>query len=134
MASDHADSTRRRMAIVLLIDADVDAAAMYKFGLESAGFQVVERHEARDLSAELDVHPDVGVTQWEYLGVAPSDFVSRLKSIDETHHVPIIVLTNDVEVERHSREAEAAGARLWLVKVDTPPSLLASRVAEVLAT
>lgn len=77
--------------------------------------------------AALDPSLSAIVMEWEGLGLTGPQILDRIR-LDATG-VPVVVLTNlDGDVEQLSDEAHKAGARLWLVKANTTPTVLAQTV------
>lgn len=115
------------MKRVLLVDPDIEMATMYRFGLEQAGLAVDTAPDAKSMFAALDPSLSAIVMEWEGLGLTGPQILDRIR-LDATG-VPVVVLTNlDGDVEQLSDEGHKAGARLWLVKANTTPTVLAQTV------
>ncbi len=112
---------------MLLVDSDSEMATMYRFGLEQAGLEVDTAPDARTMFTALDPSVCAIVMEWEGLGLTGPQILDRIR-LDATE-VPVVVLSNlDGDVEALSDEAHRAGARLWLVKANTTPAVLAQTV------
>jgi CheY-like chemotaxis protein len=110
---------------LLLVDDDVDVAAMYEVQLVAHGFQVIQAHsglEAIDRAgAELPdlIYLDLGLPEMHGFEV-----LQQLRSGASTGSIPIVILTNYSEPELIERSREL-GAHDYLIKAHTPPALLA---------
>lgn len=119
---------------VVLADSDRDASDMYRLGLEDAGYEVSTVPSARALFSFLDGKAEVVVTEYEGLGMPGLEILRRLRERRREQGTRVLVLTNlDGDVEDLAKNAVKGGAKTWLVKAATTPSMLAREVAEALA-
>jgi len=111
-------------SIVLFVDDDSDTLDMYAAYFEMSGLWVAKSTTPADaLSRVAELRPDLVVTDMGFAGrQAGIDFVSRLKTDDDTRGIPIIVLTG-----RGLEQVPAvtrSQADLCLVKPVLPDALL----------
>jgi two-component system phosphate regulon response regulator PhoB len=125
-----------RSPFVVLVDDDDAIADMYRIGLELAGFRVRVLSDPEALFLAIaDEMPDILVLDWQLPGMSGAEALERLRSDDRAAWLPVFMLSNfpsdrNGEVDR----VFAAGALAWLRKSVTPPSLLAERLTEALAS
>jgi CheY-like chemotaxis protein len=115
-------------ARLLLIDDDDALAEMYALQLTASGFLVTTaRSGVEALALVNDVLPDLIYLDLGLPGMTGLEVLERLRGAPHTAAVPIVILTNFSEPEMMERGKEL-GAQDYLVKVDTPPALLAAAV------
>jgi CheY-like chemotaxis protein len=115
-------------ARLLLIDDDDALAEMYALQLTASGFLVTTaRSGIEALALVNDVLPDLIYLDLGLPGMTGLEVLERLRGAPHTAAVPIVILTNFSEPEMMERGKEL-GAQDYLVKVDTPPALLAAAV------
>jgi CheY-like chemotaxis protein len=115
-------------ARLLLIDDDDALADMYALQLTASGFLVTTaRSGVEALALVNDVLPDLIYLDLGLPGMTGLEVLERLRGAPHTAAVPIVILTNFSEPEMMERGKEL-GAQDYLVKVDTPPALLAAAV------
>jgi DNA-binding response OmpR family regulator len=113
-------------ARLLLVDDDDALAEMYALQLTASGFHVTTaRSGAEALALADDVLPDLICLDLGLPGMTGLEVLERLRRAPTMADVPIVILTNFSEPEMMKRGREL-GAQDYLVKVDTPPSLLAA--------
>ena len=115
---------------ILLVEDDADMAAMYRWRLEQAGFDVTvvrDGVEAMTVAQTL-VHDlivmDIGLPRQSGLEV-----IRLLRNEATTQQVPIVVLSNYSEPEM-IRLAHDFGVLAYLVKADVTPTQLARRIKD----
>jgi len=119
--------TRSRLqGTLLLVDDDDALAEMYALQLTASGFDVTTASSGVEaLALANDVLPDLICLDLGLPGMTGLEVLERLRSAPNTAAVPIVILTNFSEPEMMER-GKALGAQDYLVKVDTPPALLAA--------
>ena len=118
---------------VLLVDDDPAMSDMYGLGLERFGFRVAVLKDPTRLNETVEADPpDVVVLDWDMPGVTGDEALERLREIDAGRHLPVFMLSNFPGGRSHGAidRAFAAGALAWLEKVNTTPSLLATKLTE----
>lgn len=112
----------RRRPTVLLVQSDQDNREMYAEYLRLKGFDPISAstvEEALALAADAHVIVTGIALPGDQDGVA---LISRLRTNQETQHVPIVALTTFVG---NAERAAAAGCDRWLLKPCLPDELLA---------
>lgn len=113
-------------ARLLLVDDDDALAEMYALQLTASGYQVTTaRSGAEALALVLHTTPDLIYLDLGLPGMPGLEVLERLRSAPDTAEVPVVILTNFSEPEMMQRGREL-GAQEYLVKVNTPPALLAA--------
>jgi DNA-binding response OmpR family regulator len=113
-------------ARLLLVDDDDALAEMYALQLTASGFHVTTaRSGAEALALVVDTTPDLIYLDLGLPGMPGLEVLERLRRAPNTAEVPVVILTNFSEPEMMQRGREL-GAQDYLVKVDTPPALLAA--------
>jgi DNA-binding response OmpR family regulator len=113
-------------ARLLLVDDDDALAEMYALQLTASGYHVsTARSGAEALALVVDITPDLIYLDLGLPGMPGLEVLERLRSAPNTAAVPVVILTNFSEPEMMQRGREL-GAQDYLVKVDTPPALLAA--------
>jgi two-component system, OmpR family, phosphate regulon response regulator PhoB len=113
-------------ARLLLVDDDDALADMYALQLTASGFHVTTaRSGAEALALANDVLPDLIYLDLGLPGMTGLEVLERLRRAPNTAEVPVVILTNFSEPEMMKRGREL-GAQDYLVKVNTPPALLAA--------
>jgi CheY-like chemotaxis protein len=116
----------RLRARLLLVDDDDALAEMYALQLTASGFHVTTaRSGVEALELVNDALPDLIYLDLGLPGMTGLEVLERLRGTPNTAAVPIVILTNFSEPEMMERGKEL-GAQEYLVKVDTPPALLAA--------
>src|SRR6266550_2939403 len=129
-------SSNGQAPFAMLVDDDGAIAEMYRFGLEHAGFRVRVLGDAAALFRALDDEvQDILVLGWQLPGMNGAEALELLRRHDRGAWLPVFMLSNFLgdqngEVDR----VFAAGALAWLSKAVTPPSVLAERLTEALAS
>ncbi len=127
---------RWRKRTVLLVEDDFTIRQMYVLGLESAGYQVTAVADAPGALASLAKRrPDVVILDWYLSGMGGGELFELVRGNTVTSTVPVMFLSNYRRSETKIAGAVMGGNAVpWLVKVETPPAELSSRIAELLAS
>lgn len=110
---------------LLLVDDDLDVAAMYEMQLAAQGFHVIRATSGAEAiiraGADLPdlIYLDLGLPEMHGL-----DVLEQLRAGPTTAGIPVVILTNYSEPELVARGREL-GAHDYLIKAHTPPALLA---------
>jgi CheY-like chemotaxis protein len=113
-------------ARLLLVDDDDALAEMYALQLTASGYHVTTaRSGAEALALVVEITPDLIYLDLGLPGMPGLEVLARLRGAPNTAAVPVVILTNFSEPEMMQRGREL-GAQEYLVKVDTPPALLAA--------
>jgi DNA-binding response OmpR family regulator len=117
-------------AIILLIDPDQSMAELYSDWLHRKGLvpvAVTSGEQALPIAATADLI----ITERRLPGwLSGLDLVARLRSSEQTRHIPIILLSRDNSVADRST-SRMAGCNLYLPK-PCPPEYLLGRVRRLL--
>ena len=104
----HSVFSMRRL-IVLLVEDDDDARALYGYMLASAGYKVKGASNGLEALAEIQINcPDVVVTDIAMPVLSGLDLIVSVRSNDEFAHLPVVAITSFGEKLRE--QARAAGA------------------------
>lgn len=117
---------RTATARLLLVDDDAALAEMYALQLTASGFDVTTAHSgAEALRIVNDSLPDLIYLDLGLPGMGGLEVLERLRRAPGSAAVPVVILTNYSEPEMVER-GKRLGAQDYLIKVDTPPALLAA--------
>ncbi|MGH8583145.1 MAG: response regulator [Gammaproteobacteria bacterium] len=111
---------------ILIIDDSSPVRMVVRITLKGAGYEVIEACDGMDALVKLDgqkIHliiSDVNMPNMD--GVA---FVQAVKQLASYRFTPIIMLTTDSQ-EEQKQNAQAAGAKAWVVKPFKPEQLLSA--------
>jgi CheY-like chemotaxis protein len=113
-------------ARLLLVDDDAALAEMYALQLTASGFDVTTVHSGAEALRIVNVSlPDLICLDLGLPGMGGLEVLERLREEPDTADVPVVILTNFSEPEMVER-GRRLGAQDYLIKVDTPPALLAA--------
>jgi CheY-like chemotaxis protein len=112
---------------VLLVEDHAPVRALYADVLTAAGWHVLERPNARDLTRYLLGAPSVEavVLDWTLPGPSGLEALLAIKRHRRLRHLRVIVLTAH-GISSLARQALAAGAERFLQKPLPPTELLAA--------
>ena len=119
---------------VLFVEDDPSVAQMYKLKLELDGYSVTvasDGEQALDLARDLV--PDIIFLDIRLPKLDGMAVLERLRSDDQTRHIPVVILSNYSERELVERGLKL-GALEYLVKSQTTPAKLAGGVEGWLKT
>jgi CheY-like chemotaxis protein len=113
-------------ARLLLVDDDAALAEMYALQLTASGFDVITAHSGAEALRIVNVSvPDLICLDLGLPGMGGLEVLERLRDEPDTADVPVVILTNFSEPDMVER-GRRLGAQDYLIKVDTPPALLAA--------
>ena len=110
---------------ILVVEDEAAIREMLNYSLGRAGFEVHEAADARqaqDLMAEMV--PDLILLDWMMPGISGVELASKLRQLNRTSRLPIIMLTARGEEEDKIRGLEA-GADDYVTKPFSPKELIA---------
>lgn len=110
---------------VLLVDDELSIREMLRLALEIAGFDCLEAgdiHEAHKLVT--DHAPDIILLDWMLPGGSGIDLLRRLKEVDSTKTIPVIMLTAKSH-EDNVIQGLDVGADDYITKPFAPKELIA---------
>ncbi len=110
---------------VLLVDDELSIREMLRLALEIAGFDCLEAgdiHEAHKLVT--DHAPDIILLDWMLPGGSGIDLLRRLKEVDSTKNIPVIMLTAKSH-EDNVIQGLDVGADDYITKPFAPKELIA---------
>jgi CheY-like chemotaxis protein len=82
------------MTKILVVDDEPDVLALVKIILEGTGFEVVTANDGVEgLWKARHGNPDLVLTDMVMLGLTGIDLLKKLKSKEETHKIPVIILS-----------------------------------------
>src|SRR5687768_10811049 len=97
---------------VLLVDDDPDIAAAAQLRLHAAGYETVYAADGREgVEGAVRCRPDVILMDVRMPNLDGFGAIAQLKQRDDTHHIPIIMLSASVSDQRAALDA---GARFFL--------------------
>lgn len=118
-------------ATILIVEDDPSIRELLSINLETSGHRVIEAESAEDaekiISASL---PDLILLDWMLPGKSGPQFATRLRELDRTKDVPIIMLTARTDEQDRITGLEV-GADDYMVKPFSPRELVA-RIKAVL--
>ena len=117
--------------VVLVADDDEDILSLVVFRLERAGYEVVQARDGEQaLRLARDRQPELAVIDVSMPKLTGYEVTERLRAVEETRRIPVILLTARVQEADVSRGLEA-GADDY-VKKPFSPEELSSRVQAIL--
>lgn len=129
------ESERSTRPFVVFVEDDEAMAAMYRLGLEAAGFEVAVFADGSGLFQVLDRRlPDAVILDWQLQGILTGgDILTNLRLDDRAAEVPVFFLSNyGDQREGDSRAAGDRAVEAWLLKARTTPQQLATRLRTAL--
>lgn len=113
-------------ARILVVDDSASMRQMVSFALTSAGFAVEEAEDgAVALGRAKGQRFNAVVTDVNMPNMDGISFVKEAKKLPSYKFTPIIMLTTESQ-EAKKAEAQAAGAKAWVVKPFKPEQMLAA--------
>jgi two-component system, chemotaxis family, chemotaxis protein CheY len=111
---------------ILIVDDSASVRQVVGIALRGAGYTVIEGVDGKDALKKLDgqkIHliiSDVNMPNMD--GIT---FVTEAKKLSAYRFTPIIMLTTESGEEK-KRQAQAAGAKAWVVKPFQPAQMLSA--------
>jgi len=124
---------RRKRPLILLVEDDRLMADMYRFQLEREGYQVEVAFDGKQgLNAIRASRPDLVLLDVRLPIMEGFDVLEHLQTDpQEVQRIPVVILSNYGDASMIRRGLEL-GARDYLVKSATPPTLLAAKIKNLL--
>jgi CheY-like chemotaxis protein len=124
----------QRTKRILFIEDDRFIADMYRFGLEAGGWPVDVAHDGETgLRQALADPPALILLDLLLPRMDGIEVLRRLRSDESTHDIPVLVVSNASGLGGRDEEARKLGIVDWMVKANTTPATLVSRVGRILA-
>jgi CheY-like chemotaxis protein len=112
------------------VEDDPDVAEMYRLRLEIATMDVtVARDGDEALRIATTLAHDLVLMDLKLPKMSGLEVIARLRQNEATRHVPLVVLSAYGDPES-VRRAQELGVLAYLIKSDTSPAALVSRVRE----
>jgi DNA-binding response OmpR family regulator len=119
---------------ILFIEDDRFISDMYRLGLEAGGWSVDIAHDGESgLSQALADPPALILLDILLPRMDGIEVLRRLRSNASTSDVPVLVVSNASGLGGRDEEARKLGIVDWMVKANTTPARLVSRVGRILA-
>lgn len=116
---------------VLIIEDNEDLAEMYKLKLSLDGFEVEVAYDGEQgILKTVDKKPDLILLDLLMPNMTGFEFLRALRK-NTSVHTKIIVLSNLGQAE-NIKEAMDLGATEYMVKANTTPTMVVSRIKEIL--
>jgi two-component system chemotaxis response regulator CheY len=114
------------MATILVVDDSNSLRQLVAATLESAAHKVTQAKDGADgLQAAQTSRFDLVISDVNMPIMDGLTLVRRLRALPASKHIPILILTTEMDPGRR-KEAKEAGATGWLVKPFNPDQLLAT--------
>jgi len=125
----------QRSKRILFIEDDRFIADMYRLGLETGGWPVDVAHDGESgLSQALADPPALILPDLLLPRMDGFEVLRRLRSNAITRDIPVLVVSNASGLGGREDEARKLGIVDWMVKANTTPATLVSRVGKILAS
>lgn len=110
---------------ILVVDDERAIREMIVMALDKEGFECIEANDGHKAETIIrQSQPDLILLDWMMPGLNGIDFTRRLRRNDETHSLPVIMLTAKTEEEDLIKGLEN-GADDYITKPFSPRSLIA---------
>lgn len=107
---------------------------MYRLGLEAGGWRVEVAHDGESgLSQAVADPPALILLDLLLPRMDGFEVLRRLRDSAGTREVPVLIVSNASGLGGREAEARSMGIVDWMVKANTTPSALVSRVRRILA-
>jgi len=106
---------------------------MYRLKLESEGWNVeVASDGEAGLRRALEEPPSLILLDLLLPRMDGIEVLRQIRDAAETRNVPVLILSNALGISGREQEARALGIVDWVVKANTTPAALSSRIARIL--
>ena len=120
---------------ILFIEDDRFIADMYRFGLEAGGWTVDIAHDGETgLRQALANPPALILLDLLLPRMDGIEVLRRLRADESTQDIPVLIVSNAAGLGGRDEEAHKLGIVDWMVKANTTPAKLVSRVGRILAS
>ncbi|MFP4380579.1 MAG: response regulator transcription factor [Candidatus Sumerlaeia bacterium] len=104
------------MAKILVVDDEPDVLLIVKTGLQAEGYDLVTATNGADaLTVAKDENPDLIVLDVMMPGMDGFETLAKLKEMDETSTIPVIMLTGLSEKQK-IQKALVSGIEYYVIK------------------
>lgn len=109
---------------IMIVDDSASLRQVVSIALRGAGYEAIEARDGQDALSKLNgqkVHlivSDVNMPNMD--GIS---FVKAVKALPAYRFTPIVMLTTESQAEKKA-QAQAAGAKAWVLKPFNPQQLL----------
>jgi len=118
---------------ILFIEDDRFIADMYVMKLESEGWNVeVASDGEAGLRRAIEDPPSLVLLDLLLPRMDGIEVLRQIRDAAETRNVPVLILSNALGISGREQEARALGIVDWVVKANTTPAALSSRIARIL--
>jgi CheY-like chemotaxis protein len=118
---------------ILFIEDDRFIADMYRMKLESEGWTVELAYDGEDgLRRAVADPPSLVLLDLLLPRMDGIEVLRQIRTADETRRVPVLILSNALGLSGREAEARSLGIVDWVVKANTTPAALSTRVARIL--
>jgi CheY-like chemotaxis protein len=118
---------------ILFIEDDRFIAEMYRMKLEAEGWNIeIAWDGAEGLRRALEDPPSLILLDLLLPRMDGIEVLRRMRSDERGRQVPVLILSNALGLQGREREARSLGIIDWVVKANTTPAQLSSRVAKIL--
>lgn len=119
---------------ILFIEDDRFIADMYRMGLEVGGWQVDVAHDGEEgLRRALADPPALVLLDLLLPRMDGFEVLRKLRDNQLTHGIPVLIISNASGLGGREEEARSLGIVDWMVKANTTPAALATRVKRILS-
>lgn len=119
---------------ILFIEDDRFIADMYRLGLESRGWSVEIAHDgAEGLRMAMEAPPALILLDLLLPRMDGFEVLRQLRAQESTRNTPVLIVSNASGLGGREGEARALGIEDWMVKANTTPAALVTRVGRILA-
>lgn len=119
---------------ILFIEDDRFIADMYRLKLESDGWNIDIAYDGEEgLRRALAEPPSLILLDLLLPRLDGIEVLRRLREADTTRAIPVLILSNALGISGRERDARELGIVDWVVKANTTPAQLSTRVAKILA-
>ncbi|HEX5024866.1 MAG TPA: response regulator [Agriterribacter sp.] len=94
---------------IIILDDDIDILDSMQMVLEYKGYHVQTLDNPRDLDGLLENAPDLLLVDLWMSGVNGADICRQLKANDKTKHIPVVIISANVNIKEISCTCHADG-------------------------
>jgi CheY-like chemotaxis protein len=118
---------------ILFIEDDRFIADMYKMKLEAEGWMIEIAWDGEEgVRRALESPPALVLLDVLLPRIDGLEVLRRIRADDRTREVPVMILSNALGLQGREQEARSLGIVDWVVKANTTPAQLSTRVARIL--
>jgi DNA-binding response OmpR family regulator len=94
---------------LLIIEDDTDAREMEVFTFENGGFEVIQTGQETTVEEIAALKPHVIIVGYQLKGILGNEICLKLKASDLTKHIPIILYSATVDIDKIAYDSCADG-------------------------